>query len=170
MGTAQMRQSAESVGTRQVEVEKQQISVWMLLEGIKQAGNAIGLEELTVSAGCRDGALECRSEQRVIIDDEDFVVHAGAGLLFTGSGFWAIVIQDSTKCDTTEGSAMGQDIVAHAHVAAMTSHNVSVPPVLIIPCSIARMIRVCDFGRKSMICAAIGGRSLRLYDLSRMGR
>src|ERR1700722_6080180 len=55
----------------------------MLLEGVKQAGDTIGLQELAVGAGCRNGTLERRTEQRVVIDDEDFVVHLLAAARFS---------------------------------------------------------------------------------------
>jgi hypothetical protein len=75
MGTAQMRQGTEAVGARQVQIQKQQIGVRVLLEDVEQAGDAVGLQKFTVRAGCRNGALKRRTEQRMVIDDEDFVVH-----------------------------------------------------------------------------------------------
>jgi hypothetical protein len=76
----------------------------MLLEGVKQAGNTIGLQELTVGAGCRNGTLERRTEQRVVIDDEDFVVHLLAPARFLKHPDFCvrvIVIWVSSNCDTT---------------------------------------------------------------------
>jgi len=73
-----MRERAEAVRARQVQVQQQQIGVWMLLEGIEQAGNAIGLQELTVGAGRSNGAPQRRAEQRMVIDNEDFIIHGQA--------------------------------------------------------------------------------------------
>ena len=41
-----MRQRTEAIRARQVQVEQQQIDARMLLQGIEQTGNVIGLEEL----------------------------------------------------------------------------------------------------------------------------
>src|SRR5580700_5295407 len=51
----------------------------VLIEHVKQACDAVGLEYLTVAAGGRNGALERQAIQRMIIDDEYFVVHRSAG-------------------------------------------------------------------------------------------
>ena len=75
-----MRQGAEAVGTRHIQIQQQQIGARMLLEGVKQAGDAIGFEELAVGAALRDGAPERGAEQRMIIDNEDFVVHLQAAV------------------------------------------------------------------------------------------
>ncbi len=68
-----MRKSAQAVGSRQVQVKQQQVDVRVLLHSVKQGSDRIGIDELAVRAGCRKGALERRAEQRVVIDDENFV-------------------------------------------------------------------------------------------------
>jgi len=58
--TAQMRQGAEAVCARQVQVQQQQIDLRMLLEGIKQARDAIGLKEPTVVQTAATASLSAR--------------------------------------------------------------------------------------------------------------
>jgi hypothetical protein len=50
----------------------------MLLESIKQASNVFGLNKFTVCAGRRNGAPERRAKQRMVINNNDFVVHLQA--------------------------------------------------------------------------------------------
>jgi hypothetical protein len=73
-----MRQNAEAVRARKLQVQQQQIGVRTPFEGVKQACHAIGLEELAIFAGGRDSAPERCAVQRMVIDDEDFVVHLRA--------------------------------------------------------------------------------------------
>ncbi len=76
----------------------------MLLRVCKQACNTVGLQELAVRAGCRNGALERRAEQRVIIDDEDFVSSPLTPTRFSQHPRLlraTIVISVSSNCDPT---------------------------------------------------------------------
>jgi len=68
-----MRESAQAIGSRQVQVKQQQVGVWVLLESVKQRGDRIRVYELAVRTGSCKGALESRAEQRVVINDDNFV-------------------------------------------------------------------------------------------------
>jgi hypothetical protein len=51
------------------------VGVRMLLERIEQPGNIVGLEETAVRADRRDRAGKRRTEQRMVVDDQEFIVH-----------------------------------------------------------------------------------------------
>jgi hypothetical protein len=78
MGTAQVRECTEAEGARQIQVQQQQVDLRMPFEGLEQPRDAVGFENSQSGAGRRNGALQRRAEQRMVIDDEDFVVHPWA--------------------------------------------------------------------------------------------
>ena len=47
----------------------------MPFEGVKQAGDAVGLEKLAFRAGGGHRPAQGGAVQRVVIDNEEFVVH-----------------------------------------------------------------------------------------------
>ena len=71
-----MREGVESIGSGQVQIQEQQIHARMLIESVEEAADAVGLENLDVHASRRDGAVERQAIQRMVINDEYFVVHA----------------------------------------------------------------------------------------------
>jgi hypothetical protein len=68
-----VRQGAETVSTRQVQIEKQQIGARVVFQDSEQSGDILRFKCLALRTRRSDCAAQRVAIQRVIINDENFV-------------------------------------------------------------------------------------------------
>jgi hypothetical protein len=108
-------QGAEAVRTRQIQIEEQQIGARTKFQGVEQPGDALGLEGLALRACGSDGAAQRVAIERVIINDENFVLDVSVSYDFGRKSLRAPRVYDrrsliSLFLDATRTRTIAQEL------------------------------------------------------------